>query len=128
MKSIKWAIALCLITGAVILAGCSAEQSAIRKLSIGSPDVSAIADGSYEGRFAYGGFEYAVLVRMAAGRIEAIDIIANRATTHAKSAEGVIPRILERQTPKVDAVSGSTTTSKALMKAAENALESAPRR
>jgi uncharacterized protein with FMN-binding domain len=46
----------------------------------------------------------------------------NRKTKYSKRAEGVIPRIIERQTPNVDAVSGATTTSKALMKAVENSL------
>jgi uncharacterized protein with FMN-binding domain len=36
----------------------------------------------------------------------------------------VIPEIIKKQSPNVDAISGATTTSKALMKAVEKSLES----
>lgn len=55
-------------------------------------------------------------------QIKDIAIIENRTTKHAKMAEGVVKRILERQKNDVDAISGATTTSKALLKATENAL------
>jgi len=41
-------------------------------------------------------------------------------------AEGGTPRILEVQDANVDTITGATTTSKALLKAVENALQSLP--
>ena len=49
-------------------------------------------------------------------------VVKNRATTHAETAEGVAQRVLEQQKNDVDVVSGATTTSKALLRAIENAL------
>jgi uncharacterized protein with FMN-binding domain len=58
-------------------------------------------------------------------RIETITVIKNRETHYARKAEGVITRVLEAQSPDVDAVTGATTTSKALLKAIENSLKDA---
>ncbi len=56
-------------------------------------------------------------------KIAGIKMITNRNTAYAKKAEGVIQKILEKQSPNVDTVSGASTTSKAILKAVENALE-----
>ena len=71
----------------------------------------------------YGGFTYEVEVQVTGHEIKNITITRNRTTSHAQKAEGVVSRILEQQKNDVDAVSGATTTSKALLKAVENALE-----
>jgi uncharacterized protein with FMN-binding domain len=118
---------LAILAAGLLLSSCAGfqEQARVRALEIGEPSLAGIPDGSYEGRYAYGSFEYAVRVDIASGRMVAIEALANRETSHAKAAEGVFPRILAAQSPDVDAISGSTTTSKAFMKAVENALESA---
>jgi Uncharacterized protein conserved in bacteria len=124
-----FALGIELAIAAALLFSCAGfqEQARVRALEIGQPSLAGIADGSYVGRYAYGSYEYAVSVDIAGERITAVKILANRDTSHALAAEGVLARILEKQSPDVDAVSGSTTTSKALMKAVENAIESAPR-
>lgn len=91
-------------------------------MAIRSVDLSRVADGTYEGSFAYGSFSYVVSVLVENGRIEDIDILTNRKTKHALEAEGVVSRVLSEQKTDVDAVAGATTTSKALLKAIENAL------
>jgi uncharacterized protein with FMN-binding domain len=121
-RAARLAPALLALFALLALSSCSTEVLAVRRMAIASPSLAAIADGSYEGRYAYGHFEYAVRVSMKDHRIEGIEILANRDTGPAQKAEGVLPRILEKQSPDVDAVAGATTTSKALMKAVENAL------
>ncbi len=93
-------------------------------MSIQDVDISGVSDGEYAGAFSYGKFEYKVKTIVKARKIIDIQILENRDTKYAKRAEGVISKIIERQTPNVDAVSGATTTSKALMKAVENSLSS----
>jgi uncharacterized protein with FMN-binding domain len=56
-------------------------------------------------------------------RIQQIDVLKNREESeYAKKAEGVVEKVLKSQSLKVDAVTGATTTSKALLKAIESAL------
>ena len=102
------------------LFGCT--NAAVSRMPINHVDLSQVKDGDYFGDYAYGGFNYEVKVSIANHQIKDIAIIKNRTTTHAKMAEGVVKRILEQQRNDVDAISEATTTSKALLKATENAL------
>jgi len=112
-----------LLTVSIIVFGCaSQEMIRVRQMNIRDVDISHTRDGDYVGSFSYCGFEYAVETTIKSHKIRQIKILHNRDTNHAKRAEGVIAEILERQTPNVDAISGATTTSKALMKAVENSL------
>ncbi len=118
---------LFLIMAAILISGCAFhEQKMVRQMDIRNVNVQNVRDGEYVGSFTYSGFEYKVRTMVKAHRIVNIEILQNRATKHAKLAEGVIPEIIEKQTPDVDAISGATTTSKALMKAVENSLTANP--
>jgi uncharacterized protein with FMN-binding domain len=111
---------------ALALVGCASQEVRdVRAMAIGHVDMQAARDGTYRGEYAYGSFTYAVDVTVADHRITEIIVVANRDTTHAKKAEGVLPRVLELQKNDVDAISGATTTSKALLKAIENAIRNA---
>lgn len=114
--------AICIILLCAIGGCASQEMLRVRNMAINSVDINRLSDGDYIGSFTYGGYEYRVKTVVQAHRIIDIEIMHNRDTHHAKQAEGVLTRIIERQTPNVDAISGATTTSKALMKAVENAL------
>jgi uncharacterized protein with FMN-binding domain len=108
---------------ALLLIGCaSQEMIRVRQMDIQNVNLSGIRDGEHIGSFSYGGFEYEVKTTVKAHRIVDINLLRNRDTKHAKMAEGVIPEMIKEQTPNVDAISGATTTSKALMKAVENSL------
>ena len=112
-----------LVLGLLVLAGCSrAELVAVRNLPINHIDLAQVKDGSYSGQYAYSGFTYEVKVNVAAHKITDISLVKNRSTKQAKMAAGVVTRVLDEQRNDVDAVSGATTTSKALLKAIENAL------
>ena len=116
----KYLAALILLLSLTALSDCT--NAAVRRMPINHVDLSQVKDGDYSGDYAYGGFNYEVKVSVANHQIKGIAIIKNRTTSHAKMAEGVVKRILEQQENDVDAVSGATTTSKALLKATENAL------
>lgn len=86
-------------------------------------DLSKLHDGTYHGESVFGGFTYKVDIIVVNHSITDIKIISNRKVSYARFAEGVMPRILKAQNANVDAITGATTTSKALMKAVENALK-----
>lgn len=93
-------------------------------MDIQKVDTKNIQDGEYIGSFSYSSFKYMVKTFIKGHRIIEIEILQNKDTKRAKRAEGVIPEIIKKQSPNVDAISGATTTSKALMKAVEKSLES----
>jgi len=96
-----------------------------RNMEIGSPDLTLIPDGIYRGSVDYSGFEYTVAVKVFDAKIKGVGVVNNRDSDYAHFAEGIIPRVIEKQSPDVDGITGATTTSKCLMKAIEVALEGA---
>ncbi len=108
-----------------VIAPANKKNEEVRNMPIGEVDLSRIPDGSYEGNFTYGSFTYAIQVGVKDHNIEKVIIIENRDSKYAGMAEGVVERVIEKQTPNVEVVTGATTTSKALLKAIENALNSA---
>ncbi|MBD3372534.1 MAG: FMN-binding protein [Candidatus Coatesbacteria bacterium] len=102
------------------------EIEQVQSLDVFDLDLTAVTDGVHAGSFSYGTGEYpvavAVEVTVSDGRITDIIVTENEDREHPQSAEAVLPRIVDAQSLDVEAVSGATTTSKALMKAVENAL------
>lgn len=95
---------------------------AVRKAEIAAVDLTAVPDGAHRGEFTYASFTYVVEVEVREHRITGIRVLQNRDSDYARKAEVVVERVLQAQSLQVDAVSGATTTSKALLKAMENAL------
>jgi uncharacterized protein with FMN-binding domain len=114
-----------IVIGLVLAVCTSPEEKRVRAMTI--PDVSpaGIPDGTYPGEFTCLKFTYRVSVKVDSGRISDVAILANLKNEYAFRAESVALRIVDRQTPNVDVVASATTTSKALMKAVENALTAA---
>lgn len=98
----------------------------VRNTEIKDIDLSKVADGSYLGEFSYNNTACRVEVVVGNHRIESIDILENGSTNYAKKAEGVVEKVISEQKTNVDVVAGATTTSKALLKAVEAALEKKP--
>lgn len=84
-------------------------------------------DGTYSGEGTGFGGSIQVEVTVKDGKIESLEILsaAKEDSAYLESAKGVIDRVLEAQTPEVDAISGATFSSKGILKAAGNALASA---
>lgn len=95
----------------------------VHGLEIPSVDISSLKDSVYNGSYSYLCMPYRVAVTVEEKQIKKIEITKNYKRKWAKMAEGVIPRVLEAQNTNVDAVSGATTSSKALLMAIYNALE-----
>jgi uncharacterized protein with FMN-binding domain len=109
----------------LFLTGCMIyDIKQVQKTEIRDVDLGKISDGSYTGTFSQGYFDCQVKTTVKDHKIINIEVIRNKKTRYAQMAEGVIDSILQKQTPNVDAVTGATTTSRALMKAVENSLVS----
>ncbi|WP_019501269.1 FMN-binding protein [Pseudanabaena sp. PCC 6802] len=69
-----------------------------------------------------GGFTYVVEVTVTQQKITRINILRNRPDVYPKLAAGITKKVINAQKIDIDAVTGATTTSKALLLAIENAL------
>jgi uncharacterized protein with FMN-binding domain len=100
----------------------SAEMKRVRTMSIADVNLAVLPDSAYIGGFTYGKTACEVRTTIKDRHIVRIDILKKHSSKYTRKAEEIIPRILDKQTPNVDAVSGATVSSKALMKAVERSL------
>ena len=92
-------------------------------------DIGNIPDGVYAGEHSdYDETVIRVEVTVAAGRIEDIKVVESRVDPYVDLAKGVIERVIELQTVNVDAITGATITSTAILEAIEKALVSGSER
>jgi uncharacterized protein with FMN-binding domain len=95
--------------------------------SIGGGPIShaSLKDGTYDGSARNGPVKVKAKITISEQKITDIDLIEHR-TWKGGAAEGIIPnRIIETQSTKVDAVSGATMSSVAIMNAVEDAVQKA---
>ena len=105
------------------MAACnSAKFSGIEVLL---PDMQYKSEGIYRGNYHLSGTPVKVTldVTIQHGNINSINIIEHICSPIGKKAEKIIERIIEEQSLGIDAVSGATGSSKAILKAVENALQ-----
>ncbi len=95
----------------------------IEGIVISRVDLSNVRDGSYRGSFdaIFVGAE--VVVQVKNHTIESIDLVKHKNERGAK-AEAIVDKIISEQSVAVDVISGATNSSKVILKAVENALES----
>lgn len=115
------------VGGLFLLLGCvfvwlMSGQSAIKEIEIADVDLSTVADGVYEGSFKQGRWNYRVAVTVKDHKITRIELLSKRDKMFENMYQTAFERVLAAQSPNVDAVSGATVSSKALLKAIENAL------
>lgn len=92
-------------------------------LKISNVDLSKVSDGKYVGSFdtVYVGAEVSVTIKD--HKISDI-ILLNHKNERGKPAEVIPDMVLNSQSLQVDTISGATNSSKAILKAIENALVS----
>jgi uncharacterized protein with FMN-binding domain len=106
----------------VLIAGCStAYKSLVAKM----PDLVPIVDGVYRGNYDLSGTPVKVIldVTIQNQKIIKIEIVKHTGSPIGKKAEKITEQIIEYQDLDVDTISGATASSKAILKAVENALQ-----
>ena len=89
------------------------------------PDLSNKADGTYRGAYDLPKppVDVTLDVRLENTRITGIDIVRHFCSPIGKKAEKITERIIEKQSLDVDVITGATGSSKAILKAVEDALK-----
>ena len=98
------------------------KHASVRNMTIEDQPLQLAMNGPHLGVYSYGGFVYQVEVTVMYHEIVEVKILSNRATRHARQAEAVIERVMAKGNVNVEAVSGATVTSTALLKAMEQAI------
>lgn len=100
-------------------------QEKVKNENISGISAQEIADGTYTG--SYDGYRWKNTIRatVSGGKITAIDIIEDQAAAIPEVSSQLFERVMQRQTTAVDVVTGATVSSKAYLKALENAFSRA---
>lgn len=97
------------------------EQTDLAALSINELDMTQVADGSYTGSYDTTLIKVKVVVEVKDHEISAIDLVQHD-NGKGTPAEAIIPQVISSQSLEVDSITGATGSSKAILKAIENAI------
>lgn len=101
----------------------SEYKKRISTISVANVDLAKIPDGSYTGSYDAIMIAAKVRVNVLNHKINGIDIIYHK-NERGKKAEAIINEIKTAQSLKVDTITGATNSSKVILKAVQNALDS----
>ncbi len=92
-------------------------------LAINDVKLSALKDGSYIGKYKAGRWTNEVSVIVKDHKITKIDLVKDVLFPKPEVTKELFNKVIEKQLVPVDAISGSTITSKAYLKSIESALK-----
>lgn len=99
-------------------------KEVIEGIKITNVDLSKIKDGTYTGEFYTTIIGAEVNVKVENHKIAEVELVQHK-NERGKKAEIIPDRVVQAQSLQVDTVTGATNSSKVILKAIENALESA---
>jgi uncharacterized protein with FMN-binding domain len=110
---------------AVAMSTLSCKSNSLAEIQALLPDMNNKADGLYNGNYILSGTPVKVDLNVTVqnNKIAAINIIKHTCSPIGKKAEKITGKVIEQQSLNVDAISGATGSSKAILKAVENALQ-----
>ena len=109
----------------IILLIISCNTSSLAEIGAFLPDMSGKTNGVYRGHYSLSGTPVKVTldVTVQNNNIIEIAIIEHTSSPIGKKAERITQNIIEEQSLEIDVISGATGSSKAILKAVENALQ-----
>lgn len=91
-------------------------------LVINDVNLSSLSDGMYNGKYNAGRWTNEMNVTIKDHKIIKIDVVKDVSFSMPEVTEAMISKVLEKQNTNIDVITGSTVTTKAYLKAIENAL------
>ncbi len=123
MKIFLIILGIFLLLGLVGFLFASMGLGEIKRMVVKNVDLSKVADGVYTGQFHKVRWNYEVEVEVKDHAITSIRLLNKMPDPSSeKIADGVLQRIIEKQTLDIDVVSGASVNTKAVRKAVEDAL------
>ena len=116
----KIVVGLILFISLILLSGCTKPTT-----TVGPVIKQKLANGVYDGSYLLFPNRAVVKVTIKDNIIVKIQLISHLAWRGRKAELPIIKEIKEQQSTKVDAVSGATNSSEAIMKAVQNAIDKA---
>jgi uncharacterized protein with FMN-binding domain len=112
------------VTGIKSFIDLKAYQKQVEEITISNVNLSKVEDGTYTGSYEVLWVAAEVKVNVKNHKIEGIELVKHK-NDRGASAEIIPSKVVVAQSLAVDIVSGATSSSKVILKAIENALNSA---
>lgn len=93
------------------------------KVTVDKVDLSSVSDGVYHGKYTSGRWTNELDVTVKDHKIRDIKVVKDVTFPKPEWAQQLFNRVVEKQNTDVEVVSGATVTSKAYLKAVENAFK-----
>lgn len=123
-KFLKWAGIGLLALIAIMMVYAVLGKEEVMKVNIDNVDMTRVPDGTYIGSYDNFRWSNKAQVTVAEHKITGIEPLKIQ-DGRDDLVQTLMERILDRQTPNVDAVSGATASSNGFLKAVETALNNA---
>ena len=107
---------------AILVIAITNGLSASMAVAIDGVDLSGVPDGSYTGVYEFKRWSNTLTVHVEGNAITAIDIEDDMFAAREEWSDELFRRVIAGQDTKVDAIAGATVSSKAYLKAIEDAL------
>lgn len=117
-------IALFVVMGAIFMSNVGKKLDALYDIQIQDVDLSAIPDGTYEGKHDVFPISVQVEVTVKGNKITEINLIKH-VNGQGSAAEAIPEKVIKSQSLQIDAISGATLSSKVILLAIEDALKHA---
>lgn len=124
LRYVLWVLGAVGLIMAVMLIREFGILGTVKKASIEPLDFTSLKDGEYAGEYVAGRHSSKVKARVESGRVTGIDIV-QEISYAGEVQRHVVNKVMETQSLEVDTVSGATVTTRAALKAIENALSAA---
>lgn len=98
-------------------------MSELEEMSLNGINPTYFSDGSYFGSYVSGRWTNTLEVHVEGGRVSQINVSENVRFVQDGVSDALFEKVISSQDTRVDTVSGATVTSKAYLKAIENALQ-----
>ena len=109
----------------IMLLTISCNTSSLAEIKAFLPDMKEKTNGVYRGNYSLSGTPVRVTLDVTVQNNDIIEIkiIEHTSSPIGRKAERITQNIIEEQSLEIDAISGATASSKAILKAVENALQ-----
>ncbi len=122
LKVVMWVVIVFVVVAAVAVVVMTRGMGDVKKVELKGIDLSGVPDGAYQGHFEGARWTNTVEVTVENKKITAINVVSPPLFIEDNFSSKIINGVIEKQSLEVDVVSGATVTTKAILKAIENAL------
>ncbi|KAF5056595.1 MAG: FMN-binding protein [Spirochaetales bacterium] len=117
-------LVILIVIGKMLFKRVEHNLEGLKDLSIATPLLSSIQDGTYEGSFATFPVKVKIAATIKEGTISNLQLLEHR-SGQGQPAEAILATVLTEQKLDVDTISGATYSSIIILKAIEDALSKA---